>query len=87
MGHPVFYYIKVILTVVIFYTINFFININKYCSSTCSSAMLSKYSGSDVFFGKTHSDSPYEKCRLNLKQILNGKRGVSICVKSVDYVA
>jgi len=28
--------------------------------------------------------SRVEECRLSLKQILNGKRRVSICVKSVD---
>jgi len=31
--------------------------------------------------------SRVEECRLSLKQILNGKRRVSICVKNVDCVA
>jgi len=31
--------------------------------------------------------SRVEECRLSLKQILNEKQRVSICVKSVDYIA
>jgi len=31
--------------------------------------------------------SRIEECRLSLKQILNGKRRVSICVKRVDCIA
>jgi len=41
---------------------------------------------SSVKHTPTFLSSRVEECRLNLKQILNGKR-VSICVKSVDCVA
>jgi len=44
----------VILTIVIFYTINFFTNIN---IAQVHAQILSKYSESDALFDKTHSDS------------------------------
>jgi len=109
----------VIHNIVIFYTINFFINMNKHFSSiliaqfiwcnigpiysqcldnenilgicqtniapmNCAvrvhAQMLSKYSGSDAFFGKTLSDSPPEQSRRMSTGFETNSKWKAMCV-------